>query len=108
MPYCCVPGCTNKSSDLRCIDTTFHRLPLNNKDLLNIWINNLNLREQTNIPDHYRVCSDHFDVNSFRQSPWASKRCLLPGSIPNKFDQLNVDSIRDNLEGKLNIEKLIC
>jgi hypothetical protein len=84
MPYCCVPGCGNKSSDPRCSQLTFHRLPITNKQVLEQWIEKLNLNEQY-IPDHYRVCSAHFDLTCFRQSAWTSKRCVVPGSIPNKF-----------------------
>ena len=84
MPYCCVPGCGNKSTDPCCSNLTFHRLPITNKDLLNTWIHNLNLNEE-HLPDHYRVCSAHFDSNSFRQSAWASKRCIQPGTAPIQF-----------------------
>ena len=84
MPYCCVPGCGNNSSNCNRENLTFHRLPFVNQELLKAWTDNLNLKK-TYLPDHYRVCSDHFDSQCFRQSAWASKRCIVPGSIPNKF-----------------------
>jgi hypothetical protein len=93
MPYCCVPGCGNKSSDPRCATLTFHRLPLNKKRILDCWLERLNLAEQLHIPDHFLVCSEHFDERCFRQSAWASKRYVLPGSIPNKFENLASNSI---------------
>jgi hypothetical protein len=95
MPYCCVPGCGNKSTDPRCLNLTFYRLPITNKDLLKLWIHNLNLNEEY-LPDHYRVCSDHFDSNSFRQSTWASKRCILPGAAPIKFQFSHINQNETN------------
>jgi hypothetical protein len=98
MPNCCVPACGNKSSDARCYDITFHRLPLNNKDILKIWIENLNLNQDQNIPDHRRVCSQHFNLHCFRQTSHTTKRCLLAGSIPNKFDPIAINLLKGNLE----------
>ena len=107
MPFCCVPGCGNKSPSLILNDITFHRLPLNNKDLLKIWINNLNLKEEDEEEEeeesvNKRVCSEHFDLQSFRQNSQTLKRCLLPGSIPYKFDSLlfrknNLENSEGNL-----------
>ena len=133
MPNCCVPGCGNKSTDPRCVDITFHRLPINNKELLKDWIEKLNLNSYYNnnncnsqiddivvVPDHHRVCSDHFDINCFRQPPApppsstlssassssltsSTKRCLVSGSIPNKFDPITANTLKsnsENIEGK--------
>ena len=108
MPNCCVPGCGNKSSDPRSIDITFHRLPLNNKELLKIWVENLNLNEDKNIPDHRRVCSEHFDLQCFRQTSHTTKRCLLAGSIPHKFDPIAVNLFLGNLENTEGLLFWVC
>lgn len=103
MPYCCVPGCGNKSSDLsqqqeqlnQKKDISYHRLPLNNQELLKIWCNNLNIPELS-LSKNYRVCSEHFDTSCFRlqsiqtnnNTSTITKRLLINGSIPFKQQQL--------------------
>lgn len=101
MPVCCVPGCRNKSSDPRCTDITFHRLPINNKETLKYWIENLNLtlkEDQNSKSDYKRVCSEHFDIQCFRQTSNTAKRCLLNGSIPHKFDPIASHYLKGNIE----------
>ena len=57
MPYyCIVPMCTNISGT-PCI--SFHRLPLNNPELLKIWLIKIR-RENSPVNEHSRVCSEHF------------------------------------------------
>ena len=106
MPNCCAPGCGNKSSDPHLsTDITFHRLPANNKEILKIWIENLNLKEEqlssSSSADYRRVCSEHFDLQCFRQNSHTTKRCLLPDSVPYKFDPVAVNILKGNLENTM-------
>jgi hypothetical protein len=99
MPYCCVPGCENKGLELRNANITFHRLPINNCNVLRIWIEKLNLKPDSNILDHHRVCSQHFEANCFRKSTWPNKR-LVPGAIPNRFCMSENNKAEDKSECK--------
>ena len=83
MPQWCIAyGCTNSSD--RKIKKSWHRLPLENKELLSKWLAKI---RQTNTPvhEHSRLCGDHFEVDCFRKISGSSRVNLKPGSIPTKF-----------------------
>ena len=58
--FCCVPGCSNDS--VKKPSLSFHRLPLNNKKQLKVWIHKIG-RKNLPVKSNTRVCSEHF-VNS--------------------------------------------
>ena len=55
--YCIVPMCKNHSGMK---EISFHRLPLNNKQLLKQWICKIR-RENIPLNKYSRVCSVHFE-----------------------------------------------
>ena len=55
--FCCVPGCSKRSE--RDKDASFHRLPLNDKKLLKVWVHKIG-RKNLPINSSTRVCSRHF------------------------------------------------
>ena len=58
MPHhCIVPLCTNNS---KLPELSFYRLPLHDKKLLQRWLVNIR-RVNTNVYEHSRVCSAHFE-----------------------------------------------
>ena len=69
--FCCVPGCSNRSSRERYL--SYFALPLKNKKLLRNWIHKIG-RKKLPINASTRVCSDHF-VN-------ATGRRLRPDEYP--------------------------
>ena len=58
--FCCVPGCSSDS--MKKPSLSFHRLPLNNKKQLKVWIHKIG-RKNLPVNSNTRVCSKHF-VNS--------------------------------------------
>ena len=71
MHFCCVPGCSNRSSRERYL--LYFAVPLKNKKLLRNWIHKIG-RKKLPINASTRVCSDHF-VN-------ATGRRLRPDEYP--------------------------
>ena len=55
--FCCVPGCSNRSSRERHL--SYFALPLKNKKLLRIWIHKIG-RKKLPINKSTRICSEHF------------------------------------------------
>ena len=83
MPQWCIAyGCTN-SSDMK-IKKSWHRLPLENKELLSKWLTKIR-RTNTSVNEHSRLCGDHFEADCFKKIPGSSRVNLKPGSIPTKF-----------------------
>ena len=83
MPQWCIAyGCTN-SSDME-IKKSWHRLPLENKELLSKWLAKIR-RTNTPVNEHSRLCGDHFEADCFKRIPGSSRVNLKPGSIPTKF-----------------------
>ena len=83
MPQLCIAyGCAN-SSDME-IKKSWHRLPLENKELLSEWLAKIR-RTNTPVNEHSRLCGDHFEVDCFKKLPGSSRVNLKPGSIPTKF-----------------------
>ena len=83
MPHWCIAyGCTN-SSDME-VKKSWHRLPLENKELLSKWLAKI---RQTNTPvnEHSRICGDHFEAECFTKKPGSSRVNLKQGSVPTKF-----------------------
>ena len=87
MPQWCIAyGCTN-SSDME-IKKSWHRLPLENKELLSKWlakIRRTNTNTNTPVNEHSRLCGDHFEADCFKKIPGSSRVNLKPGSIPSRF-----------------------
>ena len=80
MPQWCIAyGCTN-SSDME-IKKSWHRLPLENKELLSKfkWLAKIR-RTNTPVNEHSRLCGDYFETDCFKKIPGS----LKPGSIPTK------------------------
>ena len=83
MPQWCIAyGCTN-SSDMK-VKKSWHRLPLENKELLSKWLAKIR-RTNTPVNEHSRLCGDHFEADCFKKIPGSSRVNLKPGSIPTKF-----------------------
>ena len=97
MPNKCVAvGCHAKRNE----NVTYHRFPLQNKELLSLWLKHVNRKDF--IPTKHSVlCSYHFsesdfstttkDTNNYRKqrrSRTLKKRCLKEGSVPSKFPNL--------------------
>lgn len=83
MPQWCIAySCTN-SSDME-IKKSWHRLPLENKELLSKWLAKIR-RTNTPVNEHSRLCGDHFEADCFKRIPGSSRVNLKPGSIPTKF-----------------------
>ena len=83
MPQWCIAyGCKN-SSDME-IKKSWHRLPLENKELLSKWLAKIR-RTNTPVNEHSRLCGDHFEADCFKNIPGSSRINLKPGSIPTKF-----------------------
>ena len=65
--YCAAYGCNNSSINLsvdgKCI--TFHRFPLNDKDLLKTWP--IKIKRENFEPKSYsQICSSHFEEDCFQ------------------------------------------
>ncbi|XP_078367675.1 uncharacterized protein LOC144651608 [Oculina patagonica] len=83
MPHWCIAyGCTN-SSDME-DKKSWHRLSLENKELLSKWIAKIR-RTNTPVNEHSRICGDHFEAECFTKKPGSSRVNLKTGSIPTKF-----------------------
>ena len=72
--WCIAYGCNN-SSDMA-VKRCWHRLPLENQELLSKWITNI-WRTNTPTNEHSGLCGD--------QVPGSSRISLKTGSIPTKF-----------------------
>ena len=83
MPHWCIAYRCNNSSDMA-VKTSWHRLPLENQELLSKWIANIR-RTNTPINEHSRLCGDHFEAVCFKKVPGSSRIGLKTGSIPTKF-----------------------
>ena len=66
------------------IKKSWHRLPLENKELLFKWLAKIR-RTNTPVNEHSRLCGDHFEAHCFKKIPGSSRVNLKPGSIPTKF-----------------------
>ena len=83
MPHWCIAyGCTNsfRKSDNR----SWHRLPLEDKELLNNWLVKIR-RTNTPVNQYARICGDHFDGSCFVRCPGSTRINLKKGSVPTKF-----------------------
>ena len=58
MPHHCIVSLCTSNSNL--LELSFYRLPLHDKKLLQRWLVNIR-RVNTNVNEHSRVCSDHFE-----------------------------------------------
>lgn len=83
MPHWCIAYGCNNSSDMA-VKRSWHRLPLENQELLSKWIANIP-RTNTPINEHSRLCGDHFEAECFKKVPGSSRIGLKTGSIPTKF-----------------------
>ena len=83
MPHWCIAYGCNNSSDMA-VKKSWHRLPLENQELLSKWIANIR-RTNTPINEHSRLCGDHFEAECFKKVPGSSRIGLKTGSIPTKF-----------------------
>ena len=59
--FCMAPGCSNKSKRN---NVHFHRLLLNDKGKLKIWVYNTKLKDPP-INKYSRICSDHFTEDCY-------------------------------------------
>ena len=80
--WCIAYGCTN-SSDME-VKKSWHRLPLENKELLSKWLAKIR-RTNTPVNEHSRICGDHFEPECFTKKPGSSRVNLKQGSVPTKF-----------------------
>lgn len=93
---CAAVNCRPKGD----VNLTYHRFPLNNKELLNLWLQRISRKDF--IPNKHSVlCSIHFyesdfeftrkDTNRWRKlkrSQRLKKRYLKDGAVPTKFPNL--------------------
>lgn len=83
MPHWCFAyGCTN-SSNME-VKKSWHRLPLENKELLSKWLAKIR-RTNTPVNEHSRICGDNFKAECFTKKLGSSRVNLEAGSIPTKF-----------------------
>ena len=80
--FCCVPGCSNDS--VKKPSLSFHRLPLNNKKQLKVWIHKIG-RKNLPVNSNTRVCSEHFVDSAgrrLRKDEFPSRNLpILPTSV---------------------------
>ena len=81
------------------VKRSWHRLPLENQDLLSKWIANI-WRTNTPINEHSRLCGDHFE-----EVPGSSGISLKTGSILTKFSFVKEKQPRKPLKGQTLIER---
>ncbi|NXF78971.1 THAP5 protein, partial [Sclerurus mexicanus] len=85
--YCAALNCRNATSGAyKNSSVTFYGFPLQNKALLEQWMQNMGRDMET--PSKYqRLCSDHFEESSFQRDPLKVRknRRLLKGAVPSKF-----------------------
>uniref|UniRef100_A0A8C9XF12 THAP domain-containing protein 1 n=1 Tax=Sander lucioperca TaxID=283035 RepID=A0A8C9XF12_SANLU len=83
VPVCAFPNCGNQMK--RYLSLSFHRLPLRNREILQLWLVVLQLDVQTPLRTlrerDYRVCSEHFDEDDFTEKSVKS-RYLKANAIP--------------------------
>ncbi|KAL0966548.1 hypothetical protein UPYG_G00296570 [Umbra pygmaea] len=80
---CAFPNCGNKMK--RYLRLSFHRLPLRNREFLQLWLVALQLDVQTPLRTlrqrDYRVCSEHFDDDEFTEKSVKSRH-LKANAVP--------------------------
>lgn len=82
MPHWCIAYGCNNSSDKK--STSWHRLPLDDKELLSKWIAKIR-RTNTPVNEHSRLCGEHFESSCFIKRPGSTRTDLRKGSVPTKF-----------------------
>ena len=60
--HCLAPGCTNSRRKNKKVH--YHRLPLANKPLLNVWLSKMKLARPPKL-EHARICGDHFTTQDY-------------------------------------------
>ncbi|XP_015903472.1 uncharacterized protein [Parasteatoda tepidariorum] len=84
--YCCAFGCNNSSARSECLEKgiSFHKFPLENKDLLKIWLSALKRANfKPNI--HSKICSEHFTPDSFDIQNFSNRRFIKESAVPSIF-----------------------
>lgn len=82
MPHWCIAyGCTNSSDKSK---TSWHRLPLEDKDLLAKWLARIR-RTNTPVNEHARICGDHFEASCFVKKLGSTRTNLTKSAVPTKF-----------------------
>lgn len=81
--YCCAGECNNRADKRR--DLSFHKLPFNNKQLLNVWITKMKRDPRFfKVSKFTTICSEHFKKTDFL-IPGAKTKRLKPDAIPTIF-----------------------
>ena len=85
MPHYCCAGECNNHSERAPKHVSFHKLLLEDKKLLKVWITKIRRDPRYFSPNmHTKICSEHFKEDDFIFAD-ASKRRLKPGVIPSVF-----------------------
>ncbi|XP_049944760.1 THAP domain-containing protein 2-like [Schistocerca serialis cubense] len=80
---CFAFSCTKRWS--RESDISFHRFPLEHKELLKTWITSVK-REDFNLTSCSFLCGNHFRQDDYVVSPGTWKKRLKPEAVPSVFD----------------------
>ena len=85
MPHYCCAGECNNHSECAPKHVSFHKLPLEDKKLLKVWITKIRRDPRYFSPNmHTKICIEHFKEDDFIFAD-ASKRRLKAGVIPSVF-----------------------
>ncbi|XP_077102143.1 uncharacterized protein LOC143753562 isoform X3 [Siphateles boraxobius] len=86
MVLCVVKGCDSKSRGYT-TGVMFHRIPVNNKELNNQWLAALNIDLKTPVESikKWRVCSEHFGPDDYKENKDSTVRRLKDTAIPTIF-----------------------
>nr|XP_012225713.1 PREDICTED: THAP domain-containing protein 5-like [Linepithema humile] len=80
-----VSSCTYCGSKQGIEGRTHHKFPLKDKEILQLWLQNMNLGSKFVPKNHSLLCSDHFEKKCFQEG--TNKKCLRIGSIPTLFGE---------------------
>ncbi|XP_067655067.1 uncharacterized protein [Haliotis asinina] len=112
MVFCMAFGCSNKN-DAYERGVSFHRLPLNQKALLEQWLLSMRL-ENPHVTQHARVCSDHFSPDCYLPDRKLDlgmggkrKRMLKPNAVPTLFDFHKVSKINSRSTKRIRTEHFV-
>ncbi|KAJ8261671.1 hypothetical protein GJAV_G00156990 [Gymnothorax javanicus] len=87
---CAYPRCFNRMK--RRSRVSFHKLPVNNPEMLKLWITAMNLKATANL-SALRVCSEHFSLDDYFCEPGTEreKHRLRSSAVPMVFSRSGED-----------------
>ncbi|XP_063044445.1 THAP domain-containing protein 1-like [Engraulis encrasicolus] len=104
---CTFPGCENKMT--RWTSLSFHRLPLQNREVLRLWLIAMrmdpNIRPQRLRRADHRVCSAHFSADDFcpleemKPGQKSQYRILKTGAVPTATEQRSEETTESASSG---------